>query len=438
MADTMFKGPVISMGSLEAEQANATIASIGPMDGPMGAYQGYTLLDPRYYPIPAEGLLPGRVSGFMVFPDWCTIDAVPQAQSTTVVSTSIVMATTGANIALINAPTNCGGTTAANIALGVQIIPQGTTVATTVMALDFGFTVGTTTGAATTVQVPDNTLFTLGQWICIGNVANAAGTASLFCQVMSIGTTATGIATTVANATQFNYTTITVSPAPQTTLFSPIGQAGLFGANLVPAAAQFGPSSPTPQTVTKQLQAGVQKIHNPREQLARTLCIAAVSTTGGTGAVKVFGFDVWGQPMAELLTAAGTVAQYGNKAWKYVSLITNITTAAASVSVGIGDQFGFPIRADEWQQLTIWAGNTAIQNNVGFVAAATAFATNTSLDVRGTITLSNNATATPISNVATSNGTTRLVVFQVPALDRMIAATPNNAVSLFGVAQATT
>ena len=434
MGDSNFRGPVTSMGSLEAEYtAVSTVASIEPTDGPSGFYQGLGMLDPRSFPINKDGLLPGRIPAFITTPDWVTLDVVPQAASSTVIAAAQVPATAGSALALVTVPTNVQGTTAAGIALGVPILPAGTTVVTTApIAIDFGFTVGTTTGLSTAIAVPDNTLFTMGQWLIVGNVANAAGTASLVTQVMSIGTTATGVLSTA------NLTTLTVSPAPQTTLFAPIGAANLWGSNLLPASSQFGPVNSTATAISKTLQAGLLRVHNPREQSSRCLSVAAISSAGGTSSFKITSYDVWLNPMTELFTASGTTVIYGQKAHKYIMSVNIVTTGAASASIGIGDTFGLPVRADEFPQISVLAGTAWGSNSAGFTAATTVAPTNnTAGDVRGTIQISALGAGTPIANVATTNGTSRLFITQTPAVDRIIACTPNNTVPLFGIAQST-
>jgi len=313
---------------------------------------------------------------------------------------------------------------AASIAVGVPFIPAGTTTVQNVIALDFGFTTGTTTAASTTVQVNDNTLYSLGQWITLANVANAAGTASMFAQVVAISTS--------------NLTTITVSQAPQTALGIPIGGADLFGANLLPPASQFGPSTPVPLDVSKGWAAGLARIHNPREFLARNISVTASASTAGTATILISGWDVYGVPMTELLTASGTTTIYGKKGFKYIgsAVPQSIgTTVSASYTLGIGDTFSFPIRVDEGEQVEAWAGGTCVTNTVGITTALVGAATNTTADVRGTIQLSSNGAGTPISSVATTNNVRRLAIFQNVNPVSMVNTTPNFLLPMFGTTQ---
>lgn len=423
MAESQFRGPLGAMGALEGDTQNATVASIQPMDGPSYFYQGQCVLDPRGYPLPKDGLLPGRVSGFLAAPNIVTIDAVPQAASSTALAAAqVVTAATPMSLATVAVSNFSVG--AASIAVGVPLIPQGTTVVTTVIAIDFGFTTGTTTANSTVVNTPDNTLFTAGQWICIGNVANAAGTASLITQVQSVSA---------------NGTSLFVLPTPATTLGVPIGGANLWGSVLLPPATQFGPSAAVANAVAKVLPAGVMRLHNPRENLARNLVVTASASTGGTAVIAITGYDVWGQFMTEQITASGTTQVGGKKAWKYILAATPATTQAANFTLGIADTFGLPLRCDEGQTLQAWAGNTALASVTGVATAVTSPATNTTGDVRGTITMSLFATTnTPIAVQATTNNVLRLYVEQTPTLNAIINSNPNNLTPMFGTTQSIT
>jgi hypothetical protein len=77
--------------------------------------------------------------------------------------------------------------------------------------------------------------------------------------------------------------------------------------------------------------------------------------------------------------------------------------------------------------------------NQGWTAPdATSPATATTGDVRGTWQLSGIGGGTPISNVATSNGSLRLTIMQNIGVWNMINATPINPVPLYGNTQSTT
>ena len=433
MAETNFRGPVNSMGSLEIQ--SGTAPTIEPMDGPSQSYQGYGMADPRGAPFNKDGTAPGRATMFLGYASTYAVDTIPQATASNVIVAAQGITATGSLTFVSTAVTNAS-TPSACIALGVPILAQGTSNITTApVALDFGFITGTTVTNSSTVNVSDNTKLTLGQWIVIGSVGNAAGTASLITQVLTINTT--------------NFTGITVSPVPATGLCAPIGQGNLFQGALLPPGTQFGPAAASAYYAIPDSLAGFSKVHNPAEQCARGVYLtsASLATHAATADLYiVYGADIWRMPMTELLsvspgtTAATTV--YGKKAFKYIFSVQNTVLATtATVSIGISDVFGFPMRADYYSQVMISAGNTSVGSNVGFLAAVSTTgspATNTTGDVRGTVQLSAAGGGTAISSVATTNGVVRLTIQQDLGVWNTINATPLNPVPAFGNTQSTT
>lgn len=428
MADSNFRGPVTSMGSLEDTNptvTGSTVVSIQPLDGPSIFYQGWALADPRGAPFPKDGFRPGQAAVFSATGDVYTIDQIPQAASTTALGAAQVI-TAATPMALGTVAVTNFSSGAASLGVGIPIIPQGTSTIVTALSLDFGFATGTTIANSTAVQVSNTAQFTQGQWIIISGVGNTAGTQALVTQVQ----------------TTLNATTIAVSPNPATALGAPIGGANLFGGQFLPPGTQFGPANVVASAHQGRLVAGFAKIANPRELLARNLSVQASASTAGTATLLVSGYDVWNMPMTELLTASGTTTIFGKKAFKYVSSVVPQsigTTVSATYTIGIGDTFGFPVRVDEFQYIQAWAGSTAVSNNVGITTAVlTSPANNTTGDVRGTIQVSALGAGSAISAPATTNNVVRLVIIQNMPPEQMINATPNNPVPMFGVTQSTT
>lgn len=117
-------------------------------------------------------------------------------------------------------------------------------------------------------------------------------------------------------------------------------------------------------------------------------------------AFTVTGYDVYGQPMSEVITVAvaGT-AVTGLKAFYQVSAAT-IAGSATAVVIGTSDVLGIPVRvANAAYVASVKSNNTLAQDAGTFVAADTATATTATGDVRGTY-----APAT------TSNGIIRTVM----------------------------
>ena len=437
MAESNFRGPVNSMGSLEADSSSVSTATITPLDGPSMFYQGVGIADPRGFPFAKDGTAPARQSAFYGACSPLMVDALPMTFSSFAIASSQSF-TTGAvplTVSLItSAPTNpVPG--AQFYAMNVPILPQGTSIVTTAaIALDFGFTTGTTTANSTVVQVPDSTQFTLGQWVYVGNANSATGNTGYFGQVMAISTS--------------NFTTISLSAAAGTGMCAPIGQAALFGSQLLPIATQFGPGNPVPTYVMPNTNAGFMRVHNPQEALARGvyLTVTPLASTSGTYTFTVFGWDVWRMPMSEQITktlaTTNATTVWGKKAFKYIgSVVASASQTTATVSVGISDIFGFPLRVDNANYLSVTVGGTTIVNGVGITGAISTTgspATNTTGDVRGTVQLSGVGGGTPISAIATTGGTTRLTIFYDIPPWNVINATPLNPVPLFGNTQSTT
>lgn len=427
MADSNFRGPVNSMGSLEIDSGNT--ATIFPQDGPSLSYQGHAVPDIRSAPFAKDGFRPGQQAAALQSMVVWACDNVPMARTTTAIATTQVA--TAALAMSLQTVGLSGVASACSIAVGVPIIPVGTSVATHVIALDFGFTTGSTVANSSTVHTIDNTFFQVGQWVIVGNVGNSALTRSLITQVQSLNSNGTGI---------------TIAPVAAATLTSvPIGQANLFGSDQVPPATQFGPAaaSANAHSFAGMMKAGLAKVINPRETLARTINIATDTTVAFTAVVT--GYDVWGNLMTEMITVAattGATSVVGTKAFKYIlSVVPGTGNGTNLVSVGLGESFGFPYRVDEWDQTeTTWANSRSTNSNGFNVRDLTSPATNTTDDVRGTVQVSTavaaGALATAISAVAT-NGTSRLSMKQTLGVWNQIAATPLNTIPMFGIAQST-
>lgn len=427
MGDTNFRGPVSSMGSLEIQSGNT--ATIEPLDGPDISYQGWVLPDPRGGAFDKDGVGPARVNGYYCGDKFTVVDSIPSTSSTATVAAAQAPSTT-AGVALTLATAVLG--TAANVPVwspGVPIIPTNTTRPVTVSVIDFGFTTATTVANSSTVALLDNTVVTLNQWIVIagaggGSVTNQA----LITQVRSINANGTGI---------------TVIPAAATALsHAPVGQGNLYS-DLLPPATQFGPAAASANATEPYRLAGLAAMFDPAQGVTRNLTITAASIGSGTTAILATGYDIYGVPMTEILTADGTTTVNGKKAWKYVSSVAVQTAATtvtpAQISIGYSDLLGFNLRSDRWEYVTMKYNGGLQINSGGYVAAVTSVATNTSGDVRGTQNFSTGlfgGAAGSATVGAPFNGVKRVVVEMSLPPQRMIAATPLSSTSMFGVVQA--
>ena len=411
MAETVFRGPVANLGAMMD-------TSVSPFDGSGISYHGDAFIDPRaiFAPAAKDGLLPARVPSF--FTNQVTvIDAIPSVSSTaTIVAAQIATSGTAFTIA----STTVGSVPGTPAWALVPIIPTNGTTPVTVGAIDFGFTTGTTAANSSTVVLADNSVVDLGQWLVIGGAGNSGNTAALITQVMS---------------TLSNGTGILISPVAGGTLANaPIGQGNLFGAGLTPLGTQFGPQASTANATIPYRSMGFARMFDPVQALTRNVTVAAASVQGGTATVLVSGYDLYGVPMTELLTASGTTVVAGVKAFKYITSATPQANGSSAYTVGLGQVVGIPIRTDRFGSIRVVFGQNAMVTTAGYTAAVTTVATNTSGDVRGALVLGTLGGA-----LGTATGTSRLMVTVDIPLLAMRNATPRNATSaasLFGVTQA--
>lgn len=152
----------------------------------------------------------------------------------------------------------------------------------------------------------------------------------------------------------------------------------------------------------------VTGVYDNTTMLGRNLSVTG-EAGGAGGAFLVSGYDVYGEPMTETITAtAGATSVDGLKAWKFVVSIVPQFTDAHNYSFGTGDVYGFPMLTAVFQEVSIsWAG-TAITASTGYTVADTATATATTGDVRGTYAVQ-----------SASDGSKRLVITQRPSLSSM-------------------
>ncbi len=425
MAETIFRGPGVSLGSLMDGRVEG-------FDGPSVGYQGDIILNPIFSPQPKDGLSVGRMHGWYNAFYTVSVDAIPQATSTTTVAASQTPSTTiGAPLTLVTAQAG----TAASVTVftpGIPIQPLGTNSVVTVAALDFGFATGTTTASSSTIVVVDNRNFQLGQWLIIPGVGGTTNI-PLFTQVTAFGT-----------ASPANFTTLQVSPVPGTALSNvPIGQANLYS-NFLPAGTQFGPGPPLPNAYEPYRSAGLAAGLDPAQAVTRNLVVQASGATSGTAALLVTGYDVYGQLMAEKITCNSTNSVAGLKAFKYIQNITVLlpatTGSSALVTVGVGNTLGMNMRSDRWEFSDIFYNGGFALNSQGWTAATTVLATNTTGDVRGAVTASTLLVGTSSGSAAVGgalDGVKRITIFQNVQFYNAISATPLNFTSVLGVAQAT-
>lgn len=119
--------------------------------------------------------------------------------------------------------------------------------------------------------------------------------------------------------------------------------------------------------------------HTSMAKYGRAVVVVANGTATSTVTVK--GRDYLGQPMAETLTLNGTTPVPGKKAFKFVESVEWAATASRTIDVGWNDVLGLPFATRE-HGVELEDGVVATAGT--FVTQATATATATTGDVRGT------------------------------------------------------
>lgn len=392
-------GPLVVYGNPDPTQLR------NPEQGPSLSFQGLGIVDPRF--TQAIGAAPGsKIHGLYSEPNVPLLDGVPQTASATQIAAA-------ANVVNGTAMT-LTSTQAAGRSMAIPIVPLGSAyqaanVVTPAMALDFGFAIGGTTASSTAVTLASAALarfFPVGRRIVISGAGAAANT-PLFTTVVSC----TGTALVIADA------------AGQTVAAAQIGSANSSGIAAWPY-------------VIAGSSGGVISLMDPVQMISRGLSVTGAAGGAG-GNFLVSGYDVYGAPMSELITAtAGATTAYGQKAFKYISSVVPQFTDAFNYSIGTSDLIGLPLRSDFWEHLEAFWNGAQLAASTGWQAATdTAPATTTTDDVRGFIQL---GALGPLGSGATggaTNATRRIVVRMSVPLYNVLNATNQGYTSLFGQPQ---
>lgn len=394
MTNSNFSGPLMTYGKMLAV---GSVPENNEMAGPNAAYQGAAALDVRYQ-FNKDNMRPGLARGFVDSSSIYSVDAVPQTLGTAAIAGAQAVAGAGLlTLAATSTKTACAR---------VPVVGSNSTtgVATETMALDLGFQTVNVNGTTTvTIAAGTANRFPVGGWIWIGGTTGGAGT---FTRV-------------TANAGLSTTTTITISPAVANTAASaPVATTNLLHA--------YAPSVPAPTSVSPWIAAGALGYFDPTQALTR--CVQTVSTGAGdtTQTLTVRGFDIFLNPMSELIASNGTTPVVGVKAWKYITSITASAAYAGNVSVGTTDTLGINLRSDFFEHARIVYNSAVVTAITGWTAGDQAVATATTGDVRGRYALQ-----------TASNGTRRLTVLQELPPWQIVNTLPASAAPMFGVTQFT-
>jgi hypothetical protein len=427
MGVSIESGPNVIAGFQNPQQND------NPEAGPSPVFAGSSLLDPRFELSIGQAPNYGKVFSLYSNPQTTLIDAFPQAPNNSALASitgGTVIAAPGAggtNVPLtltsnplgfsINVPV-CPWTTTRNTTnptgdgkvagYGLSSSPPAFALANVVncTALDFGaaiFTLpatGTTTpttlsnnttspgavvpGTQSAQAFPANQILTVlaqsttnwgnplkfylpGTYVIVPGAGNAGGTTCLIAQILALD---------YVNGYMVLNTPVLNTAANNTGVG--VGTADPFGVAAWPWQ-----------------RLGAIASMDPAQTIARTITVTTSSAGDANIVMTIQGYDIWGQPMTEQITTASSAAQAGVKAWKYIQSITaskagGVTTTNA-ITFGTGltttGAFGFPVRIDQFEYLSLFVNGAYVTANTGFTAAlapTTNPATYTSADVRGT------------------------------------------------------
>jgi len=209
----------------------------------------------------------------------------------------------------------------------------------------------------------------------------------------------------------------TSNPAPMTVGVGPLGRVYVY--DIVPLTLQVAglavsanPGSGASFTLAAGTGVTVRARPDGTNEYVLDVprCVTVKATGANTATYLISGYDVYGQPMSQLIAAPSTSTVATTKAFKTVTSVTNANATAGTngLEVGFNDKFGLPVRVADigYVQSVKWAATLAADAGTLVAADATSPATTSTTDVRGCYTPSSAA-----------NGTRRLVMtIAVPAL----------------------
>lgn len=394
MTVSAFAGPLVAFGNTPGNPLD------NPQAGPSFLFGGAGILDTRFPYTYKPGMGAGRVlAGWLGSSNIMTLNAVPYTKA----------------VAAIAAAANVVGATpmtlvsAASTTTGVSIVPSVVNSLTGVTDTNAGAgfvgidtytsVTGTVAGSVLTVTAVTSPTLAIGEVILTAAGA-LTGTTAVGLSIIGYGTGTGGIGT-----------------------YNLSGVAGTVGSGTITLQTQ----GPLTCMIPFGSSAGV-RLWNPQSIVARVVAITAAAGASGTVVFTIKGYDIYGYPMIETITAAANTQTLGKKAFKYIKSVTPGTSDAQNYSVDTTDLFGFPIRSDFFGDVLInysaSLNPAVITANAGYtVSDQTTPSTATTGDVRGTYTVQS----------ASATNTNRLMIRQTPD--------PYNTVAdagLYGTAQFST
>jgi hypothetical protein len=417
---TAVSGPIVLYGNDNPQQVSDTET------GPNIDYQANALIDSRFVSQATAGG-EGAQGGILCWHNPAELEilsSVPQAASNVLIAAS---QTPAASAFFTLATANAVG-----LAVAIPLTPYGSGIqpggnVVPVLALDFGFAIGTTTTAPSTASVVTLTGPTPGGYTGTATYASRFFYPGQRIIIPGAGLNGLPLFTQVTATDRYAAPGFALAATGTITIANPA----------LTVATNVGIGTSDQEygvTASPVVKAGASRVYDPAQLTARNVTITAGSTTG-SGNVLVRGYDIYGQPMSEQLAIPATaITVQGNKAFKYISSVQALAGAVTTggVSVGTGSKLGFPVRIDIGETAAFWQGGVQLIGTgsgafTGVVFAdQTVVATSTTGDVRGTWS--------PAGSVP--NGTFRYVIYAQTPIHQTKVATNINPQGLVGVVQA--
>lgn len=374
MSITAVTGPYIAFGQAQFSDYNGDA-------GPSLFFNGQGILDPR----PTFTYQPGqnsdqRTMGWLGTTAVPTLNVIPYTKATQAIAAN---ANAVANTPLVLVST---ASTTTGVSIVSTIVNETTGVADTnggagFVGLDtYASCTATVAGNVLTVTAVTNANLTIGMAV-LTIAGTLTGVTPVGARILAFGTGVGGLGTYILTVTAGTVTTGTVTlqiPGPR-------------------------------QSTVPYGQNGNVRIWNDQAIIGRVVAITAATAASGTVVFTVKGYDIYGFPMIETITAAANTQTLGKKAFKYIKSVTPGTSDAQNYSVDTTDVIGFPLRSDNFGDVLInysaSLNPAVITANSGYTASVQTTPSATTGDVRGTYTL----------QTASSTNANRLVIHQSPS-----------------------
>lgn len=276
--------------------------------------------------------------------------------------------------------------------LGPAVTYMGTGVASA--NATFTGSISGTTLTVTAMLSGDSLL--VGQYIDGTGVTNGTYITAFVSGTGSTGTYTVSASQTAGSTTMYAQgNALLGDPSPMSLGVGPLGRIYVWDVIPQALAANNIAASQTPAaagTLTLTAGAGVTSVTTNNGTVLQLDVPRAVSVTTGAGSptsrnFTVSGYDYYGQAMSEVIASSGTAstAVNGKKAFYQISSISVSGGTVVAITVGTTDILGIPVRVTNAAYIASVKTNSTLAQDTGtFVAAATATATTTTGDVRGT------------------------------------------------------